>query len=148
MPEDVLSLSREIFVPREIIFELWTEPAHLAYWYPPTPASSKRFVLDLLVGGEYEFSWTDESGAPHRETGEFIDLERPERLVYSARHARQEGDATDTADYEVEVGLRDHSGTTRIEVRQTGFTSDDDRKRCTQEWMHRLEGLESYLSSI
>jgi len=35
MTDGELSISHEIFVPREIIFELWTSPEHLEQWNPP-----------------------------------------------------------------------------------------------------------------
>lgn len=31
-----LDIAREIYVPREIVWDLWTQPEHLQQWYAPS----------------------------------------------------------------------------------------------------------------
>jgi uncharacterized protein YndB with AHSA1/START domain len=81
-----LSITRELFVPRELIFDVWTQPEHLVCWYSPGPDFERRAEVDLESAGSYSLWWIGRDGRAHRQSGEFEVAEAPERLIYSARY--------------------------------------------------------------
>jgi len=81
-----LRLERTYDAPPDAVFDAWTNPEVLRRWWvvnaawPTIPA----IELDVRVGGGYRFSMHDpESGETHVVYGEYREVRRPERLVYS-----------------------------------------------------------------
>jgi len=46
-----LVLQREIDVPRELVYKVWTDPEHLKHWFCPRPWSVSHVELDPRPGG-------------------------------------------------------------------------------------------------
>ena len=69
----------------EAVFDAWTNPEVLRRWWKANPAWSAPDVeLDLRVGGGYRLSMHDpEADEVHTVVGEYREIERPNRLVYS-----------------------------------------------------------------
>jgi uncharacterized protein YndB with AHSA1/START domain len=134
-------LRRELFVPREIVFDLLTDPAHLEYWYPPTDAEARQFAADAVADGGYRYQWHTAAGAVVEE-GRFVVVDTPARLSQTI-------DSGPDADIgELEILLSDVGGKTELIVRASGAASSDARDACATRWEERFENLESYLSSI
>ena len=47
-----LTLSRELFVPRELIFQAWTEADHQSGWYAPEGDFAREARIDARPGGD------------------------------------------------------------------------------------------------
>ena len=139
-----VTVSRDLFVPREIVFELFSNPDHLPGWYAPALASDCQFSLDLTGGGSRTFAWTDVSGSRHTEYGDVIAVEKPGRLAYRCVCT----DPGNPMDGDVTVTLTDAGGSTRIGVVQSGLPTEAAVEGMTRLWRERLAALESYLSSI
>jgi len=136
-----LSLSRDLFVPRELVFDVWTQPEHLAQWYAPGPDFERSAEVDLHEGGAYALSWTGPDGAKQVQRGEFATIKAPERLLYSAD--RQSGRPT-----EIDVRFNDLGGGTRIELHEVGYLTARDIDSATAAWQLLLDQLEGYFSVI
>ena len=140
-----LHLSHEIFVPREIVWDLWTQPEHLGEWYSPSAPSRRQASVDLRVGGSYALSWTGADGVTYTEHGEFIEVEPPQRLVYTMEFDEAFGQPAST---ELTVDFVDVGGTTRIEIEHRGYPDEQMRDQHAQGWPEFLKQLEEYLSAI
>lgn len=44
-------LTRQIDAPRELVFDLWTQPEHLLKWWGPHGCSAPSVSVDLKEGG-------------------------------------------------------------------------------------------------
>ena len=139
-----LSISFEVFVPREILFDVWTAPEHLACWHAPGEDLPRQATSVLREGGGYAITWRDRDDIETRLTGEYHLIEPPARLRYSM-HAE---DNTGCSDTEVEIKLSDLGGKTRIGVQQTGFKNDAERDKQAALWPLLIHELEHYLSAI
>ena len=67
----------------ERLFEGWTDPRLAARWLFTTPGSeSHHTALDVRVGGKWEIV-DRRDGIDYRAIGEYLEVERPRRLVFS-----------------------------------------------------------------
>ena len=83
-----LSLTHEIFVPRELVFQALTEPSHLSAWYSPAGQAAREISLDLSPGGEYLFVWTDEDDLRFVQRGVFHTVDPPAGFRCRSRRHR------------------------------------------------------------
>lgn len=79
----VLRITRHLPFPAERVFDAWLDPAFAGKWLFATPTGQMiRAEADPRVGGR--FTYTERRGADEVEhTGEFLEIERPRRLVFS-----------------------------------------------------------------
>jgi|HubBroStandDraft_2_1064218.scaffolds.fasta_scaffold15293_4 uncharacterized protein YndB with AHSA1/START domain len=112
-----MRMSRVVLAPRELVWTAWTDPLHLAKWWGPRGFSSPRCELDLRVGGKLRVDMQHPDGTVRPMVGEFLEIVRPERLVFTAMPLDPSGkplfEATNAVDFRQEGPM------TRINVRAT-----------------------------
>jgi len=79
----LLQLKCTLDAPCERIFSMLTQPAELTRWWGPHGFTTPEIDLDLRVSGGYRFSMKPPDGDPFHLSGEFLEVKRPSRLVYS-----------------------------------------------------------------
>jgi uncharacterized protein YndB with AHSA1/START domain len=67
----------------EEVFDAWTSTDVLERWWGRPGWSPSSFDVDLRVGGGYSLRMLDEDGKPHAVAGEYREIERPHRIVYT-----------------------------------------------------------------
>ena len=82
VPETELVVRRVIPVSRERVFAAWLDPASLATWMFPAPATSAEIELDPRVGGRFRIVMHKPDGAVEH-TGEYLAIEPPARLQFT-----------------------------------------------------------------
>jgi uncharacterized protein YndB with AHSA1/START domain len=118
-----LSLSCVIDAPRERIFGMLTEPAEVAKWWGPRGFTMPRTDLDLRVGGRYRFWMQPPDGDVFHVSGEFLEIVRPSRLVYTFRWDEPTPDDRETV---VKLLLEvPASGGTEVSLSQEPFTTEE-----------------------
>jgi uncharacterized protein YndB with AHSA1/START domain len=77
----------------EEVFDAWTDPAVLQRWWAAQPTwDSPGCDVDLRVGGRYVLRMRDDrSGEVHAVAGEYREVDRPRRLVYTWSWQGSEG---------------------------------------------------------
>jgi uncharacterized protein YndB with AHSA1/START domain len=84
-PSDLeVVMTREFDAPRELVFDAWTKPQHLARWFGLRDEKTDAEV-DLRVGGSYRYVLGDGAGGEMVITGEFLEIAPPGRLVCTER---------------------------------------------------------------
>ena len=75
-------ISRRFDVPREFMFKLWTDPAHMQRWWGPKGVTVIHSKMDLRPGGIYHYCMRTPDG--HEMWGKFVfrEIVKPERLVF------------------------------------------------------------------
>jgi uncharacterized protein YndB with AHSA1/START domain len=77
-------LQRRFAKPREIIFRAWTDPEALKRWWCPEGWVPELMEVDLRVGASYRMGMCRRSGgAPVFVHGSFLEIQAPEKLVYT-----------------------------------------------------------------
>jgi uncharacterized protein YndB with AHSA1/START domain len=119
-----LSLSCVIDAPRERIFGMLTEPAEVAKWWGPRGFTMPRTELDLRVGGRYRFWMQPPDGDLFHVSGEYLEISRPSRLVYTFRWDEPTPDDRETV---VTLLLRVPAalGGTEVSLSQESFTTEE-----------------------
>jgi uncharacterized protein YndB with AHSA1/START domain len=78
-----LIVSRVIDAPRDLLWKAFTEPEHLAaFWGGPgitVPVGS--VTVDARPGGGFELTMVGPDGAEYPNRGEYVEVEKPGRLV-------------------------------------------------------------------
>lgn len=80
-----ITFRRTFAVPREDVFDAWTDPERIKLWWDPTGTPLADCVVDLRPGGSFRFVSASEHAPPF--TGVYRALERPERIVFDAMGA-------------------------------------------------------------
>lgn len=83
MTERTVVITRVFDAPRELVFEAWTDPVHLAAWFGPKGYTNPVCEVDLRIGGKLRIVMRAPDGAQHPMIGIFREIVRPERLVFT-----------------------------------------------------------------
>lgn len=76
-----LVATREVDAPRELVWAVWTEPAHVARWWGPRGFTSTIEHMDPRAGGSWRFVMHGPDGTDYRNEWSYVELVRPERIV-------------------------------------------------------------------
>lgn len=82
-PELDLVLTREVDVPRDLVWAAWTQPEHLKHWFVPRPWTIAECEVDLRPGGTFRTVMCGPEGERHDNTGCYLEVRAPERLVWT-----------------------------------------------------------------
>ena len=138
-----MTLQRELYVPRELVFEVWTQPEHLAGWYAPAGCRMAHVLVEPQVGGRLELAWTDETGAAVHEAGEFLEMHPPAGFACRLRCT----DAHGTLETRMRLTLTHGVDECCIGIEQSGVP-ETAAERLRDAWSARLDRLEAYFSAI
>ena len=82
----VLRLERRFSAPPDRVFDAWTTPETLKQWWCPPGWELARVEVDLRVNGPYYLGMRRlDDGSMAAVQGVFVEIRRPERLVYTWR---------------------------------------------------------------
>lgn len=139
-----LVIDRDLYVPRELVFDVWVDAEHLAGWYVPPEAAGGRIAAASGNGG-FTASWPDAAGATWTESWEIQERSESGRIRAALRLSR---DGLEQCGSVVTLTLRDLGGGCGMTLEQGDFTGGECRAWYEQAWEHRLRRLEEYFSSI
>ena len=84
-----LTLTRVMPAPRELVFRAWTDAEHLARWFGPAGFTVPECRADARVGGKWRLTMRANDdiaaivGRDHPAGGEYLEVEKPSRLVFT-----------------------------------------------------------------
>ncbi|MEZ6244219.1 MAG: SRPBCC family protein [Phycisphaerales bacterium] len=120
-------LMREFDVPRDLLWKVWTDPAHLAKWWGPTGFSTTTHSQDLREGGSWRFTMHGPDGHDYPNHIRYTTIREPEHLAYE--HVEMPGD--EPACFQAEglfEQIGDNPPRTRVTFRMI-FPTAEDRER-------------------
>jgi len=138
-----LRLTRRYDAPRGRVFDAWTDPELLRRWWAAVQGwETSTAEVDLRPQGRYRLSMRNpESGEEYTVAGEYVDVRRPERLIYTWTW---EGDAEIMRGSEgtlVEVEFAEDGDGTAVFVRHSGFADGRIRDLHDEGWSGCLASL-------
>jgi uncharacterized protein YndB with AHSA1/START domain len=80
--ERTIVITRVFSAPRELVFQAWTDPQHVAQWWGPHGFTNSACDLDLRVGGIFRLHMRGPDGLMYPCKGVFREIEPPARIVY------------------------------------------------------------------
>lgn len=75
-------IQRSFAAPRDLLFQLWTKPEHLAHWLPPLGATMTYLEADIRSGGSAFYRMDHPQGQLYGKV-EYHEITAPERLAYT-----------------------------------------------------------------
>ena len=78
-----LVLTRVYGVPREKMFQAWSDPSLLARWWAPPGLTLPVCEVDFRTGGTFRTVMRTADGTDHAGTGVFLEVVAPERIIFT-----------------------------------------------------------------
>jgi uncharacterized protein YndB with AHSA1/START domain len=108
-----LVFTRAYDAPRELVFDAWIRPEHVAQWWGPNGFRTTIHEMDVRPGGNWRFIMHGPDGTDYPNRIVFVEIVRPERLVY--QHVPEPG--TEPVSFEVTVIFAEQGGRTKLTMR-------------------------------
>jgi uncharacterized protein YndB with AHSA1/START domain len=136
--ETSLRVERSFDASPEEVFDAWTNPEVLRRWWAVHPDGSTPVAeVDLRVGGRYRLAMDNPDGVRHTVGGEYREVERPSRLVYTWQWELDSGEPGHISFVTVEfVGRGNH---TDVVLEHAGLPDSESRDRHAQGWSACLD---------
>ena len=146
--EPALVLTRVFDAPRDLVFKVWTDPAHLAQWWGPHGFTNPLCEVDVRPGGAIRIDMRGPDGVVYRMTGVYREIVEPERLVFVA--SALDGNGNPLFENETTVTFAEQDGKTilTLQARILHATPEAAPHLKGQEmgWTQSLERLAEYLT--
>lgn len=81
-PTTDLSFTRTLAVPRQLVWECWTQPRHIPHFFIPAPHKVTAVDIDLRVGGRFNTVF-DVEGNIMDNKGVYLEVVPEEKLVFT-----------------------------------------------------------------
>ncbi len=145
-PTPALEMKRTFRASREAVFDAWVKPEQMSQWFcSAIPNRTGRITrMDAQPGGRYLIEVDDSAtGIHYKIRGEYREVRRPERLVFSWEFEPDPefGKMTVTLDF-IETGAE-----TILVLTQENFPSAASRDGHGQGWQFCLDALGRFLEA-
>lgn len=77
-----LHLTRVYRAPRSLVWQVWTDPAHVAHWWGPRGFTLTHHSKDLRVGGSWNYTMHGPDGVDYPNSTKYHEVIEGEKLVY------------------------------------------------------------------
>jgi uncharacterized protein YndB with AHSA1/START domain len=103
-----LVLKRVFDAPRELVWKVWADPAHLAQWWGPKGFTNPRCEWNARPSGAIHIDMRAPDGVVYPMSGVFQEVVEPERLVFVSSALDENGnsmfDVLNTVTFTEELG--------------------------------------------
>jgi uncharacterized protein YndB with AHSA1/START domain len=142
-----LAITRIFDIDRETMFEVWTNPEHIAHWFGPNGFTNTISEMDVRPGGVWRFVMHGPDGVDYPNKITYLEVVRPERLVYL------HGDDEDPSRFEVTITFEEQDGQTKLSMRSLFRTAEEldfvVEKHGALEGMHQnMDRLDEWVSRL
>ncbi|HUO89499.1 MAG TPA: SRPBCC family protein [Rhizomicrobium sp.] len=138
--QPVIEFTRLLDAPRELVWEVWTDPKHVAHWWGPNGFSLTHHSMRVAPGGTWDFVMHGPDGRDYDNRITYHEVVRPERLVYS------HGEPGDPDQFHVTVTFAAEGKRTRL-VMHSRFPSVAARDQVAREF-GAVEGGSQHLARL
>jgi uncharacterized protein YndB with AHSA1/START domain len=150
-------IERILDAPCDLVWRMWTDPAHFSAWYGPQGATIPLATMDVRVGGPRRVCMEIHTpNGPMRMwfTGEYREVIENKRLVYTESMSDENGNIVSPTDLgmsaehptitEITVDLDDLGGRTAMVMTHTGIPADSPS---AAGWNVALDKLADYVAT-
>lgn len=150
----VIVITREFDAPRELVWQAWTEPDHLAAWFAPEGFTVPRVELDFRPGGVMELDMEGPDGTTYPNKGTYLEIVPLERIVVSDQVQESDawGDTPPPDNVQTLTFEALPDGRTRVtnEIRLNSIAARDAMldMGAAKGWRQTLDKLDTHLASL
>ena len=131
-------VSARVFdAPRELVWKAWVDPKHVAQWWGPKGFTNTIHEMDVRPGGVWRFAMHGPDGTDYKNEIVFIEVVKPERLVY---------DHVSGPRFHVTATFADEGGKTKLTMRMV-FPTAEERDNTVKKF-GAVEGLNQTLGRL
>ena len=141
--------------PRDQVFDAWVEKDLLEEWFAPDGCTLHIARLDVREGGGYHWCIRNPSFGDCWTVGSYLEVRRPERLVFTATIADAHGvprtpesqghDAAWPQDTTIRVTFTERAGRTVVMVEQDVTEQLAKRTGAHPSWLQMLDHLRRHV---
>src|SRR4051812_29681097 len=91
--KETFVINRTFDAPRDVMFDMWTDPKHVSQWMPPTGFTMQYIRADIRTGGASFYSMTG-SGFTMYGRAKYLEIRRPDRIVYTQEFVDEKENVT------------------------------------------------------
>ncbi len=145
---DDVNVTRTFAAPRDLVFDAFTDPKHLAQWWGPHRFTNPRCEFDARPGGAIHIDMRGPDGTVYPMTGEVKEIERPSRLVFSTTPLDDDGNVLFETLITVDFAERDGKTTVSVNahvVRMVALVAAQMLAGMEAGWTQSLERLEAHV---
>jgi uncharacterized protein YndB with AHSA1/START domain len=151
----LVTITRTLDAPRELVFRMWSTPELLMRWYAPRRCRLEVLRFDFREGGEFRYRIREPDGSGCLCSSIFTEIVESERIVYSlcfsdeqggfvsAKSAGADDDWPDRTT--VTVTFVEQHGRTTMTLHQTVPESVAKRTGAYPSWVEMLDRLSEML---
>jgi uncharacterized protein YndB with AHSA1/START domain len=110
-------ITRVFDAPRDLVFQTWTDPQHVGSWWGPNGFTITTHEIDVRPGGVWRFIMHGPDGTDYPNKIVYLEIEKPERLVYD------HGDDGQPGYFRVTVTFVEQGHQTRLTMRSLFATA-------------------------
>ena len=133
----VIAASRLFDAPRDLVFELWSDPKHLANWWGPRGFTITTEKFEFKPGGAWRFVMHGPDGRDYQNQIIYREIARPDHIAYSH---------VSGPNFEAIATFVERSGKTEVTMQMT-FESAELRDKIAKEF-RAIEGLNQTLDRL
>ncbi len=135
--QNAVVIERTLDAPADLVWRMWTEPAHFASWFGPAGATIPVARMDVRVGGARLVCMQMETANGTMQmwfAGEYREVVENKRLVYTESMSDENGNVLQPSEAgmpaghptttEILVELEDLGGRTRMTMTHAGVPED------------------------
>jgi len=144
-----LVITRIFNAPRNLVFEVFTDPKHVIHWWGPNGFTNTIHTMNVKPGGEWKLTMHGPDGTDYPNLITYKEVVKPERLVWT----HGSGAKDDPGQFESTVIFEDEGKKTKLTMKMVFKTKED--KDFIVEKYGALEGqkqtmdrLEQYLTKL
>ena len=138
-----LTLVRRIKARPSIVFDAVTTADGIARWWGPDAGPVLMAEADVRVGGQFRVRFRMLDGSEHESQGEYLELVKPERVVFSWRWT---GGQEDPGISRVEIRLRAIPEGTELTFTHALLHDEETRRSHEAGWIGSLSKLEAHFA--
>jgi uncharacterized protein YndB with AHSA1/START domain len=144
-----MQFDRILNAPRELVFEVWTNPEHVAKWFGPNGITITVSEMSVSPGGIWRYIMHAPDGSQYPTIVTYKEVVKPERLTFSM------ADDMEVAlqSFNVVVTFDELDGKTKLGMRMI-FPSKEIRDKVIREAgavegnKQTMDKLEAYLTTL
>ena len=137
-PATTLTLTRRVAARRDEVFAAWTDAEIFKRWWAPPGTTMTSLELDARVGGKYRVGLLQSDGEQLYVGGEFVEIERPSRIVYTWAWEEDDGPGHESL---VTVEFAEHGRETDVTLTHERLANEQSRDNHRHGWSGILDNL-------
>ena len=142
-------LSRTYDAPRDLVFEAWIDPVHVAEWWGPAGFTTTILEMEPRPGGTWRFIMHGPDGVDYPNRIDYLEITKPERLVYTHRSDEE----PPQVQFEATLDFAERGGQTELSLRML-FRTAAERELVVEQYgaieggIQHLQRLADYLAKM